>query len=85
MFMAIDTALMEREVQRLQEKNQQIKAEAKRVMSESQTVSDALRQKDADRIEAVLTAYEETLFDSIREVNNYHYKSIDKTAHETVL
>ena len=85
MFMAIDTALMEREVLRLQEKNQQIKAEAKRVMSESQTVSDALRQKDADRIEAVLTAYEETLFDSIREVNNYHYKSIDKTAHETVL
>lgn len=85
MFMAIDTALMEREVQRLQEKNQQIKAEAKRVMSESRTVSDALRQKDADRIEAVLTAYEETLFDSIREVNNYHYKSIDKAAHETVL
>lgn len=85
MFMAIDIALMEREVQRLQEKNQQIKTEAKRIMGESQTVSDVLREKEVERVEAVLTAYEDNLFEAINNVSNYHYKSIDKTTHETVL
>lgn len=84
-FMAIETASMEREVQRLQEKNQQLKAEAKRIMGESQSVSDMLREKDIERIEIALRDYEANLFEAINNVNHYHEKSIDKTAHETVL
>lgn len=83
--MTIETASMEREVQRLQEKNQQLKAEAKRIMGESQSVSDVLREKDIERIEMALREYETNLFEAINNVNHYHEKSIDKTAHETVL
>ena len=61
MFMAIDTALMEREVQRLQEKNRQIKLLAKQVMSTSQNVSAELRSGDIEKIRAVLNEYEQQL------------------------
>ena len=61
MFMAIDTALMEREVQRLQEKNRQIKLLAKQVMSASQNVSAELRSGDIEKIRAVLNEYEQQL------------------------
>lgn len=84
-FMAIETASMEQEVQRLQEKNQQLKVEAKRIMGESQSVSDMLREKDIERIEIALRDYEANLFEAINNVNHYHEKSIDKSAHETVL
>lgn len=58
MFMVIDTALMEREVQRLQEKNQQIKEMAKEIMGTSQNVSTELRSRDIDKICTVLDEYE---------------------------
>ena len=61
MFMAIDTALMEREVQRLQEKNRQIKLLPKQVMSTSQNVSAELRSGDIEKIRAVLNEYEQQL------------------------
>ena len=58
MVMAIDTVLMEREVQRLQEKNQQIKEMAKEIMGTSQNVSTELRSRDIDKICTVLSEYE---------------------------
>ena len=61
MFMAIDTALMEREVQRLQEKNRQIKLLAKQVMSASQNISAELRSGDIEKIRTVLNEYEQQL------------------------
>lgn len=57
-FMAIETASMEREVQRLQEKNQQIKAEAKQIMTTSQNASAELRSGDIEKICTVLDEYE---------------------------
>ena len=52
---------MEREVQRLQEKNRQIKLLAKQVMSASQNVSAELRSGDIEKIRAVLNEYEQQL------------------------
>ena len=61
MFVAIESASREREVQRLQEKNQQIKALAKNIVSESQIVGEYLRSRDVDNIEQVLNDYEQVL------------------------
>ena len=52
---------MEREVQRLQEKNRKIKLLAKQVMSASQNVSAELRSGDIEKIRAVLNEYEQQL------------------------
>jgi mevalonate kinase len=57
-FMAIETASIEREVQRLQEKNRQIKETAKQIMTTSQHVSAELRSGDIEKICTVLDEYE---------------------------
>ena len=57
-FMAIETASIEREVQRLQEKNRQIKETAKQIMTTSQNVSAELRSGDIEKICTVLDEYE---------------------------
>ena len=56
--MAIETASIEREVQRLQEKNRQIKETAKQIMTTSQNVSAELRSGDIEKISTVLDEYE---------------------------
>ena len=61
LFIAVETASMEQKVQRLQEKNQEIKALAKQVMIASQSVSADLRSGDIERINAVLQEYEHQL------------------------
>ena len=54
--MVIETASMEREVQRLQEKNRQIKETAKQIMTTSQNVRAELRSGDIEKICTVLVA-----------------------------
>ena len=61
LFVAMETASMEQKVQRLQEKNQEIKALAKQVMIASQSVCADLRSGDIERINAVLQEYEHQL------------------------
>lgn len=61
LFVAMETASMEQKVQRLQEKNQEIKALAKQVMIASQSVSADLRSGNIERINAALQEYEHQL------------------------
>lgn len=77
MFVAVEFATREREIKRLQEKNQQIKALAKNIVSESQTVGEHLRNKDIENIERILSEYEHLLQDSLMVINSqYHTPKI---------
>ena len=73
MFVAVESVTREREVKRLQEKNQQIKALAKNIVSESQTVGEHLRNKDIENIERVLNEYEQLLQNSLIAINSNHH------------
>ena len=85
MFVALESATREREVQRLQEKNQQIKALAKNIVSESQTVGEHLRNKDIENIERILSEYEHLLQDSLVVINSqYHTPKIDQKSYEEI-
>ena len=85
MFVAIESATREREVQRLQEKNQQIKALAKNIISESQTVGEHLRNKDIENIERILSEYEHLLQDSLVVINSqYRSPKIDQKSYEEI-
>lgn len=70
MFVAIESATREQEVKRLQEKNQQIKALAKTIVAESQTIGEHLRSKDIENIERILSEYEYLLQGSLRVINS---------------
>ena len=85
MFVAIESATREREVKQLQEKNQQIKALAKNIVSESQTVGEHLRNKDIENIERILSEYEHLLQDSLVVINSqYHTPKIDQKSYEEI-
>lgn len=85
MFVAIESATREQEVKRLQEKNQQIKALAKNIVSESQTVGEHLRNKDIENIERILSEYEHLLQDSLVVINSqYHTPKIDQKSYEEI-
>ena len=89
MFVALESATREREVQRLQEKNQQIKALAKNIVSESQTVGEHLRNKDIESIEMILREYEQLLQNSLITINSDHHSlandRADKNTYEEIL
>ena len=89
MFVAVESATREREVKRLQEKNQQIKALAKNIVSESQTVGEHLRNKDIENIEMILREYEQLLQNSLITINSDHHSlandRADKNTYEEIL
>ena len=81
LFMAIETASIEQKVQKLQEKNQQIKVLAKEVMSASQIVSTTLRSGDIEKINTVLSEYEHQLKHVHSEILSSH--TFVKPTHNT--
>lgn len=81
LFMAIETASIEQKVQQLQEKNQQLKALAKEVMSNSQIVSTTLRSGDIKKINTVLSEYEHQLKHVHSEILSSH--TFVKPTHNT--
>ena len=83
LFMAIETASMEQKVQQLQEKNQQLKALAKEVMSNSQIVSTTLRSGDIEKINTVLSEYEHQLKHVHSEILSSH--TFVKPPHNTLV
>ena len=89
MFVAVESASREREVKRLQEKNQQIKALAKNIVSESQTVGEYLRSKDIENIERILSEYEQLLQNSLIVINSNHHSiannKSEKNTYEEIL
>ena len=89
MFVAVESATREREVKQLQEKNQQIKALAKNIVSESQTVGEHLRSKDIDNIERILSEYEQLLQNSLITINSDHHSfansRTEKNTYEEIL
>ena len=85
MFVAVESATREREVKRLQEKNQQIKTLAKNIVAESQTVGEHLRNKDIENIERILSEYEHLLQDSLMVINSqYHTLANDQKCYEEI-
>ena len=70
LFIAIETKSLEQDVQELQKKNQEIKIQAKQIITDGQTIGDKLRNKDLDMIEHVLTEYENQLEKSIQSIND---------------
>ena len=85
MIVAVESASREREVKRLQEKNQQIKSLAKNIVSESQAVGEHLRNKDIENIERILSEYEHLLQDSLMVINSqYHIPKIDQKSYEEI-
>ena len=58
LFVAIGNARFETHLEELQEANRQLKAQAKKVMQQSNDVSQALKSKDFDNIETALHEYE---------------------------
>ena len=89
MFVAVESATREREVKQLQEKNQQIKALAKNIVSESQTVGEYLRSKDIENIERILSEYEQLLQNSLIVINSNHHSiannKSEKNTYEEIL
>ena len=89
MFVAVESATKEREVQRLQEKNQQIKALAKNIVAKSQTVGEHLRNKDIENIERILREYEQLLQNSLITINSDHHSlansRTEKNTYEEIL
>ena len=58
LFVAIGNARFETHLEELQEANRQLKAQAKKVMQQSNDVSQTLKSKDFDNIETALHEYE---------------------------
>ncbi len=89
MFVPVESASRERDVKRLQEKNQQIKALAKNIVSESQTVGEHLRSKEIDNIERILSEYEQLLQNSLITINSDHHSfansRTEKNTYEEIL
>jgi len=89
MFVAVDSATREREVKRLQEKNQQIKTLAKNIVAESQSVGEHLRNKDIENIEMILREYEQLLQNSLITINSDHHSLVngraEKNTYEEIL
>lgn len=69
LFIAIETKSLEQDVQELQKKNQEIKIQAKQIITDGQTIGDKLRNKDLDMIEQSLIEYEKQLEKSIQQIN----------------
>lgn len=61
LFVALGNARYENYLEELQEANKQLKAQAKKVIQQSNDVSQALKTKDLDNIETVLLEYEKNL------------------------
>ena len=61
LFVAIDNIRYEKEIERLQEVNNRLKAQAKEVMKQSADVSAVLKAKDFENIEKTLREYDKTL------------------------
>lgn len=61
LFVAIGNAKHENHLEELQEANRQLKAQAKKVMQQSNDVSQTLKTKDFDNIESALSDYEKRL------------------------
>ena len=72
LFVAIESATREQEVKRLQEKNQQIKALAKNIVTESQIVGEHLRNKDIGNIERILSEYERLLHNALIAIDSQY-------------
>lgn len=70
LFVVAESKSLENEVQELQKKNQEIKAQAKQIIADGQNIGDKLRNKDLDMIEQVLTEYENQLEKSIQSIND---------------
>ncbi len=70
LFIAIDNAVLEREVKKLQVQNNEIKATAKKVMSESKKVGTALRSEEMESIKTALENYENQLRFSLTAVSD---------------
>ena len=81
LFIAIETKSLEQDVQELQKRNQEIKAQAKQIIADGQTIGDKLRNKDLDMIEQVLTEYENQLEQSLQNINDI---SITRYKEETI-
>ncbi len=69
LFIAIETKSLEQDVQELQKKNQEIKAQAKQIIADGQNIGDKLRNNDLDMIEQSLVEYEKQLAKSIQQIN----------------
>lgn len=69
LFIAVESQSLENEVKKLQKKNQEIKLQAKQIMSDSQSVGEQLRSGGVDMIEQVLNEYENQLQKSIEKIN----------------
>lgn len=69
LFIAVESQSLENEVKKLQKKNQEIKLQAKQIMSDSKSVGEQLRSGDVDMIEQVLNEYENQLQKSIEKIN----------------
>ena len=61
LFVAIDNIRYEKEIARLQEVNNRLKAQAKEVMKQSADVSAVLKAKDFENIENTLREYDKAL------------------------
>ena len=61
LFLAFETASIERELKRLQEANTNLKQQAKAIMCQSNSVSAVLKSKELDDIEEALIDYENAL------------------------
>ena len=61
LFVAMDNIRYEREIERLQEVNNQLKAQAKEVMKQSADVASILKEKDFENIEHTLREYDKNL------------------------
>ena len=61
LFVAIGNAKHENHLEELQEANRQLKAQAKKVMQQSNDVSQTLKTKDFENIESALSEYEKRL------------------------
>jgi len=61
LFVAIGNARYENHLEELQEANRQLKAQAKKVMQQSNDVSQTLKTKDFDNIESALSEYNKIL------------------------
>ncbi len=70
LFVVAESKSLENEVQELQKKNQEIKAQAKQIIADGQNIGDKLRNKDLDMIEQILTEYENQLEKSIQSIND---------------
>ena len=72
----MESQSLEYEVKKLQKKNQEIKLQAKQIMSDSQYLGEQLRRGDIDMIEQVLKEYENQLQKSIEKINEINTEKV---------